>query len=320
MRPSTHAPPRASHANTTPAPPPPPPSSLCCSLSPLHRCRYEGAGLYRRVHVTSASLAGSIATHGVAAPANVTGAVTPHTPGSSSGGLYAPAVVHPTAVLRNDGATASALTATFTLFDAAGRLAASATAPTVTVPVGGNATAVSPALVLQAAELWSVGRPYLYTLQTAVSAAAAADSGGAAALLDATNVTVGVRATVFDPNTGFHLNGEAVRMRGYCDVRVAVTGARARADRAVCTHVTRNPVHAPPPPPSFPRSPACARLLPSASLPTHTPSLPCSTRTLARSARRCPRAWTCCACSSCAGWAPTRGARRTTRPSRTCWA
>ena len=64
--------------------------------------------------------------------------------------------------------------------------------------------------MIASAELWSVGRPYLYTLSTAVK-----DTAGNT--LDATNVTIGVRAPVFDASTGFHLNGESVRMRGFCD-------------------------------------------------------------------------------------------------------
>ena len=188
-----------------------PPPSLPPSLPPVPRRRYEGAGLYRRVRVTSANLGGSIVTHGVAAPANVTGAITPHA-GSSASGLTAPAAVFPSVVLRNDGAASTILTATFVLRDAAGVTVAMGSAPAVTVPAGGAnvSTGGTTTLSVPSAELWSVGRPYLYSLDTFVK-------DGTGAPVDATTVTVGIRAPVFDADRGFLLNGQSVKMRGFCN-------------------------------------------------------------------------------------------------------
>ena len=73
---------------------------------------YEGSGIPRRsLLFGGGSLSGSISTHGIWAPANVTGPATPHTPGLPSAGISAPAIVSPQVLLRNDGTTTSSLIA-----------------------------------------------------------------------------------------------------------------------------------------------------------------------------------------------------------------
>jgi beta-galactosidase len=56
--------------------------------------------------------------------------------------------------------------------------------------------------------LWSVAHPNLYTLNTAL-----VKDG---ALIDDNNTTVGIRTLDFDPNTGFYLNGENLKVKGVC--------------------------------------------------------------------------------------------------------
>ena len=180
-----------------------------CLPSPLFH-RYEGAGAYRRVRLISAPLSSSIATHGIAAPANVTGAITPVTPGSPAAGLRAPASVFPTVLLRNDGATPTMVTVNFTLLKADGSVAVSRATSMVTIPANGSLSASVPALPIAAAELWSVARPYLYSLVTAVIPM----SGG---VIDSVSSTIGVRAPTWDSDTGFYLNKEPVKMRGFCN-------------------------------------------------------------------------------------------------------
>lgn len=241
---------------------------------------YEGAGLYRRVSITSTPLSASIATHGVYAPANVTGAVTPHNPSTPAAGLIAPAVVHPKTLCRNDGATPSTLTVSWSLLDASGAVAASSTAPPLTVPAGSNATAVGPDMVLASAELWSVPRPYLYTLVTSVSL------GGS--VVDSVSASIGIRAATWDANTGFYLNGQHVKMRGYCD--------REQSTRYELNY-------------SLPLPRLQDARLPSIA--TASPQM----RTSAPSAPRCPPVWTYCACSSSVVPAATHSVRATTRQS-----
>lgn len=58
------------------------------------------------------------------------------------------------------------------------------------------------------AELWSVARPYLYTLETSITTAAGS--------LDAVNTSIGIRVITFDSERGMFVNEEAVKMRGFC--------------------------------------------------------------------------------------------------------
>ena len=60
------------------------------------------------------------------------------------------------------------------------------------------------------AELWSVPRPFLYTLMVRVLSASGA-------VLDTVNVTTGIRSVHFDADKGLLLNQEPVKVRGYCD-------------------------------------------------------------------------------------------------------
>ena len=175
---------------------------------------YEGGGLYRRVLLTSSSAVGGVVTHGISAPANVTGAPAWHTSGVTAAGSFGAAALSPSATLRNDGPTPSSFFVTWSLVDATGAVAASATSLATSIPPFGNATAtLATPLALPAAELWSVARPYLYTLVTSVAPAAT----GAGVLVDSVNTTVGIRSAVWSASTGFSLNGAAVKMRGFCN-------------------------------------------------------------------------------------------------------
>jgi beta-galactosidase/beta-glucuronidase len=60
-------------------------------------------------------------------------------------------------------------------------------------------------------ELWSVPRPFLYSAQFVVKTQARA------VIADSQNVTFGVRDVALDPNEGMRLNGQHVKMRGFCD-------------------------------------------------------------------------------------------------------
>ncbi|WP_447642457.1 MULTISPECIES: sugar-binding domain-containing protein [Chitinophagaceae] len=58
------------------------------------------------------------------------------------------------------------------------------------------------------AKLWSLSNPFLYSLKTSVI------SNGN--VVDVQNTNVGIRQTIFDPNKGFALNGEWIKLKGVC--------------------------------------------------------------------------------------------------------
>jgi beta-galactosidase/beta-glucuronidase len=71
-------------------------------------------------------------------------------------------------------------------------------------------------------ELWSIAQPALYTVTIKLTAAGA--------VVDAVNTTVGFRSANFTAE-GFELNGEAVKLRGFCDHPVFVGVGMAVPDR-----------------------------------------------------------------------------------------
>ena len=65
-------------------------------------------------------------------------------------------------------------------------------------------------------QLWSVDRPYLYTVQTTLLLLLQ-PGGSDWVAVDAENVTIGVRRMTFDSVAGFSLNGVPMRIRGACN-------------------------------------------------------------------------------------------------------
>ena len=94
------------------------------------------------------------------------------------------------------------------LCDASGAVVASseAGAPSVLVPYGD--AVVCRNLSLKGARLWSLSDPYLYTLHTLVY-----DADGT--LMDDYPTRIGLRSIKFDPNEGFFLNDEHVKLKGF---------------------------------------------------------------------------------------------------------
>jgi beta-galactosidase/beta-glucuronidase len=90
---------------------------------------------------------------------------------------------------------------------------AKSTVGPLAVGVDGKATSFTiRATPSTAVALWSVARPALHTARFTVH------MGGAnAPATDVHNVTFGVRETKFDPNHGFFLNRQHVKLRGFCD-------------------------------------------------------------------------------------------------------
>ena len=150
----------------------------------------SGGGIYRKTFLHSAPPV-HIETDGIyavgkVASADITAAATP-----ALGVQAASATVAATAELVNAGSSAASVTVVFELFDADGNSVAKA-APAKAVAVAAAPSSAEPAMASTgpvslavggggaAVELWSVARPYLYTLVVTL------DSG------DSRNVSVGL--------------------------------------------------------------------------------------------------------------------------------
>ncbi|MFC6063558.1 glycoside hydrolase family 2 TIM barrel-domain containing protein [Streptomyces ochraceiscleroticus] len=92
---------------------------------------------------------------------------------------------------------------TATVRDADGRQVASVSAPAT---LTGDPTTTTLDLRIDKPRLWSVKRPYLYTVVTRVTV-----SGR---IVDETSTPFGLRWTTFDPGHGFSLNGERMKLQG----------------------------------------------------------------------------------------------------------
>ena len=199
---------------------------------------YEGGGIYRKTWLHSAPPV-HLETDGVFAHGHVTTNAVQHraTPALgasatsaeiiasaevifiSQSKLHALSFLIPndytdflSAQVVNTGSAAAKTTLEFTLFDADGQAVG---APVSSGPVSLTgatnsstpATAASPIvkISLSSPELWSVARPYLYTLQVTT------DSG------DAKNTSIGIYATKWTGEQGFFLNDQHVKIRGFCN-------------------------------------------------------------------------------------------------------
>jgi beta-galactosidase/beta-glucuronidase len=119
---------------------------------------YEGSGLPRHSRLVVTPSEARIRSFGIAAPAVVTGKVQTRT--HTSDGLTADATVHPTAdisVTSNVG-----VTVTFELVDTRSDVIVGKS--TGHSSTKGDHTVAAPPISVANAELWSVPRPYLYTL------------------------------------------------------------------------------------------------------------------------------------------------------------
>jgi len=116
------------------------------------------------------------------------------------------AVLTVDAYLENGSDTKTDLTVTQQLLDAKGK-EVSKSSTRVTVPAKSNGkTTVD--LTVANPLLWSIKTPNLYQLKTTVL-----QNGK---IIDETLTTAGVRTITFDPNKGFALNGEWMKVKGVC--------------------------------------------------------------------------------------------------------
>jgi hypothetical protein len=152
---------------------------------------YTGSGIYRNVWMICAS-AVHIAQWGVFA--------YPEQADSEQGILSVRTRV------ENESDATAELMLHQELYDAAGRLVASNRSPLVLH--GGTSAEIEKALRVKNPALWSVDTPNLYTLKTTVR------KGNE--VVDQTETRTGFRTFTFDPDKGFALNGERMKIKGVC--------------------------------------------------------------------------------------------------------
>ncbi len=152
---------------------------------------YTGSGIYRDVWLIYANPV-QIAQWGVYAyPSSVT---------AKKGALNIEVNV-----LNSSGKNAS-VTVTNDLYDSNGKRVANKSSRT-SVAAGQNTT-VSSTLTVSNPELWSIEKPNLYRLKTTVI-----QNGKQ---IDVSETTTGFRTLTFDPNKGFALNGQWMKVKGVC--------------------------------------------------------------------------------------------------------
>jgi beta-galactosidase len=149
---------------------------------------YSGSGIYRNVSLIVTDPV-HIARHG-------TFVTTPDLPASGT--------VHISIDIRNDGRASTQVSANLSVRDLRGEIVAHGST-TATAPAGGTVTATTDLMVDNPA-LWSVDDPVLYTLEAELRTGAGA--------VDTTHTTFGFRYFSFDPNGGFALNGEHLKLQG----------------------------------------------------------------------------------------------------------
>ncbi len=154
---------------------------------------YEGGGIYRHTWLVKRAPV-HIQTYGVyAAPARAT-----------DGSWSVPVEV----TLDNIAPNPDLVEVSTELIDPEGRLVVAGRTETPVASL--NPTVVTLSLTLPAApRLWSLETPVLYTVRTTVRRAGV--------VLDATTVPCGFRTLRFDPNLGFFLNDQPVKLQGTCN-------------------------------------------------------------------------------------------------------
>jgi beta-galactosidase/beta-glucuronidase len=126
--------------------------------------------------------------------------------------LSAPATIQSTVTVVNGGGRDASVTVTVRVLDSNDVVVASTTSTAGSVvPSGGTAIVVPPVRQIVNASLWTVQTPHLYNV---VCSIVDTQTGQ---VLDYVNTTIGVRSATWKVDTGFHLNGENVKIRGFCN-------------------------------------------------------------------------------------------------------
>lgn len=168
---------------------------------------YEGAGLYRRVHLVRTSRAANLAVDGSGVFPSSFGVTT-------ADGLSGSATLNVTTTVESQltASSSGSIHLEMTLVTLAGEpVGQPFTSASQPAPTEGRPAVFRMQKQLDGLALWTVRSPSLYTLHTAVVDEA---SG---AVLDAANRTFGFRSVNFTADQGLFINGQHVKGRGMCD-------------------------------------------------------------------------------------------------------
>jgi len=152
---------------------------------------YTGSGIYRPVHLVTADPV-HIGLWGVHYTTEV----------NQSGA----ARIDVATLIENQGGKDASVEVKHELFDAAG-LSVAQVGKTINVAKEAGGT-VQQELKLDQPKLWSLKEPNLYVLKTTVSIDGK--------IVDESATRVGIRTLTFDPDKGFALNGEWMKVKGVC--------------------------------------------------------------------------------------------------------
>jgi beta-galactosidase len=154
---------------------------------------YSGSGIYRHTWLKTVN------------PVRVayTGAVVTTSQVSTTS-----ATVNIALTIQNDASSAQSVTVASSVGDATGTEVGAASSPATSVAAGKTAT-VTLTVTVANPKLWSLTSPTMYSVFTTVSV------GGA--VVDTYATPFGIRTLAFNANTGFTLNGTAVKINGTCN-------------------------------------------------------------------------------------------------------
>lgn len=158
---------------------------------------YEGAGIYRHAYLLKTSPV-HVMTDGTAVVTEVSGE-------------QATIKVKTEIINEQENSAVAVLpamsvTRTQTIVDSAGKPVASVSAEAGALNAG-QQTTLSDELVVKNPQLWSLNKPVMYKLVTTLK-----DASGKQ--LDNYETPFGIRTIRFDPNEGFFLNGEHIKLKG----------------------------------------------------------------------------------------------------------
>jgi len=153
---------------------------------------YEGAGIYRHVWLTKTD-----ALHLGLWDSYIRSEVNPNA-----------ATLELGTVVQNENRNAKDCQVRWQVFDAAGKIVATAEAPTQAIMPDSSASFTARAVV-EAAALWSPDTPHLYTAVVTVESEREQRDGE--------RVSFGLRTAAFDADKGFFLNGKPLKIKGTCN-------------------------------------------------------------------------------------------------------
>ncbi|WNV88117.1 glycoside hydrolase family 2 TIM barrel-domain containing protein [Umezawaea sp. Da 62-37] len=152
---------------------------------------YSGSGIYRHVRLVVTDQA-HVTRHGVTA-------TTPDLANTTKAGF---AIVHVDTNAVNERGTADADVVS-TVRNADGRAVATGS---TRIALGAEPRTAGVDIRVDKPRLWSTTDPYLYSVETRIVIAGKT--------VDTTTTRIGLRSAVFDPNEGFSLNGQAMKLQG----------------------------------------------------------------------------------------------------------